>query len=70
MTDRVTKVGDVYVCQACGRGVSLVREGRHPSIVLSLHGVIDNGTHLIIQEEQELTFSRCGQSMDKRELRV
>ncbi|MGH8069551.1 MAG: hypothetical protein ACRERE_30795 [Candidatus Entotheonellia bacterium] len=66
----MTKVGDFYVCQACGRGVSLVREGRHPYIVISLHGVIDNSTRIIIQGEQELAFSCCGQPMDKRELHV
>jgi hypothetical protein len=43
MTDRVAKVGDFYVCLEYGRGMSLVKEGRHPHTFLSLHGVIDMG---------------------------
>jgi len=70
MTDHVAKVGDFYVCLACGRGVSLVKEGKHPYIFVSLQGVIDNGTRIVIQGEQELTLSCCGQAMEKRELRV
>ena len=70
MTDQVAKVGDFYVCLECGRGVSLVKEGRHPYIFLSLQGVIDNGTRIVIQGEQELTLSCCGQPMEKRELRL
>lgn len=70
MTDKVAKVGDFYVCLACGRGVSLVTEGKHPHIFLSLQGVIDNGTRIVIQGEQELTLSCCGQLMEKRELRL
>lgn len=70
MTDKVTKVGDFYVCPACGRGVSLVKEGKHPHIFMSLQGVIDNGTRIVIQGERELTLSCCSQPMEKRELRL
>jgi hypothetical protein len=70
MTDHVAKVGDLYVCQACGRGVSLVTEGRHPHIFISLHGIINNGTRIVIQGEQELQLSCCDQPMEKRPLRL
>jgi predicted metal-binding protein len=70
MADQVAKVGDFYACLACGRGVSLVKQGSHSYIFVSLQGVIDNGTRIVVQGEQELMLSSCGQLMEKRELRV
>lgn len=70
MTDKVTKVGDFCVCLACGRGMSLVREGWHPHIFVSLQGVIDNGIRIVSQGERELALSCCGQFIESRELRV
>jgi len=68
MDEKVTKVGEFYVCPECGRGLSLMKTGTHPYIFISLQGLIDNGTHITIKGEEELTLSCCGVPMEKREL--
>jgi hypothetical protein len=70
MTDKAAKVGHFYVCLASGRGVSLVKKGRHSHVFVSLQGIIDNRTRIVLQGERELTLSCCDQAMERCELRV
>jgi hypothetical protein len=65
--EKVGKLGELYVCPECGRGVTYMRTGQDPFVYVAISGLLDSGTILHVEGE-EFSAECCGVVMERRGL--